>query len=110
MTLDELNDFIQERDAIMRDAKNGTASERERILARTVKMFEEAGELCDEILASMGWQRKEKLSNHTPETLADEFADVTITLFLLARTIGVDMPSALKKKIEAIRKRDMTTP
>jgi NTP pyrophosphatase (non-canonical NTP hydrolase) len=106
MTLDELNTFIEERDAIMREAKNGLATDRERVLARTVKLFEEAGELCDEILATMGWQRKEKLDAKTPESLGEEFADVLITLFLLAKTLNVDFPAVLNKKIEKIRLRD----
>ena len=106
MTLDELNSFIEERDAIMRDVKNGTVTERERILARAVKLFEEAGELCDEVLASMGWQRQEKLHGKKPDALAEEFADVVITLFLLGKTLGIDAPAALEKKMAKIRERD----
>ena len=110
MTLDELMDLIEERDAIMRSAKNGAASERERILARTVKLFEEVGELSDEILGSMGWQRQEKLDKKTKETMAEEFADVLITTLLLAKTVGVDLEPALRKKFEKLRGRDLTNP
>lgn len=110
MTLDELNALIDERDAIMRDAKNGAASERERILARTVKLFEEVGELSDEILGSMGWQRQEKLDRKSQESMAEEFADVLITTLLLAKTVGVDVEPAIAKKFEKLRGRDLTNP
>lgn len=106
MTLDELQNFIEERDKIFRDAQSGNISEKERVLARTVKLFEEAGELCDEILGSMGYQRKEKLENRQPEGIAEEFADVVITLFLLGKTLNVDISSSLENKIKKIRQRD----
>lgn len=105
MTLDELNAFIEERDIIFRGAKNGNVSERERALSRTVKLMEETGELADEILGSMGFQREEKLKGKTPETLAEEFADVVITTLLIAKSMNVDVPAALESKIEKIRAR-----
>lgn len=79
--------------------------ERERVLAQTVKIAEELGELCNEVLASGGDQRKEKLVNHNKYTLQDEFADVVITTLLLAKLLDVDIQKALTDKIEKINKR-----
>lgn len=77
-------------------------TESEEILARTIKLGEEFGELCDEILASRGDQRKEKLINYNPENLPKEFADVIIAALLLAKAAGVDIEDALTKKTETI--------
>lgn len=79
--------------------------ERERVLVQTVKIAEELGELCNEVLASGGDQRKEKLVNHDRHTLQDEFADVVITTLLLAKLLDVDIQKALTDKIEKINKR-----
>jgi NTP pyrophosphatase (non-canonical NTP hydrolase) len=78
----------------------------ERILSRTVKLTEELGELCNEILAYNGYQRKEKLLNHDKDNIPNEFADVIITTILLAKTMDVDIKEALKNKINKINKRD----
>ncbi len=78
---------------------------RERVLARAVKLSEELGELCSEVLASGGDQRKEKLAHHNKLTLQNEFADVIITTLLLAQSLDVDIQQALEQKIEEINKR-----
>jgi len=103
MTMEELQKFINEQDAFFRSVKDQTLTERERILACTVKISEEFGELCDEVLSSLGDQRKGKMENHDPDGLSDEFADVIITTFLLAKLMNVDIPKALSKKIEKIK-------
>jgi len=76
-----------------------------RILARMVKIAEEVGELCNEVLASGALQRKEKLANHSRENLEDEFADVLFTTMLLAKTMDVDIMKAIEKKWEKVNKR-----
>jgi NTP pyrophosphatase (non-canonical NTP hydrolase) len=75
------------------------------ILARTVKLTEELGELCDEVLSHSSMQRKDKLDKHSQEDLMDEFADVVITTFLLAEIMKVDIGKALEKKIDKIDER-----
>lgn len=67
MTLEDLQSFIDEQDILFRSAKSASQSEKERILARTVKISEELGELCDEVLASMGDQRTGKLEERDGE-------------------------------------------
>jgi NTP pyrophosphatase (non-canonical NTP hydrolase) len=103
MNLKELQEFIDYEDNLLRSIKNTSQTEQERILSRTVKVSEEFGELCDEVLASLGQQRIGKMENHDVENLSDEFADVVITTFLLAKSMGVDIPNALNKKIEKIK-------
>ena len=104
MKLKELLEFIElENQRILKHYGSPTKSEE--ILARTVKLGEEFGELCDEILASNGDQRKEKLENHDKHNLPKEFADVIITTLLLAKSMNIDIKEALAKKIERINKR-----
>lgn len=102
MTLKELQDFIDEEHerliALYKDADN-------RLLSRTVKVTEEVGELANEILTSLKDQRSSKLKGDNRKELEDEFADVLITTFLLAKEANVDIGKALKNKIQKIKKR-----
>ena len=105
MRLKELLEFIdlENKRLIERFGKN--SSQQERILARTVKLTEELGELCNEVLAFNGDQRQEKLDKHNKNNLPNEFADVIITTLLLAKSMNVDIREALKNKIKKINKR-----
>ena len=103
MSFEELQEFIDSEDALFRSLKDANQNERERIFARTIKLGEEYGELCDEVLASVGDQRKDKLN--AAHDLEGEFADVVIVAFLLAKAMNVDMGSALSKKIEKIKEK-----
>lgn len=104
MTFDELADFIEEQDIIYHTWKAG-ATDQEHILARMAKLTEEMGELADEVLGALGYQRQEKLDKRDPEGLGDEFADVIITTMLLAKSMKVDIPEALNRKMRKIQKR-----
>ena len=106
MEFKELLEFInlENRRLIEKFGKN-SSTQQERILARTVKLTEELGELCNEILTFNGDQRKEKLDNSDKNNLPNEFADVIITTLLLAKSMNVDVKEALIKKIEKINKR-----
>ena len=75
------------------------------ILAQTVKLTEELGELCSEVLAHKSLQRKQKLENHDKENIQEEFADVIITAMLLAKAMNIDIEKALENKIKKINKR-----
>lgn len=106
MDLNQLLEFItlEDKRLIERFGKN-SSTQQERILARTVKLTEELGELCNEVLASNNDQRQEKLDKHDKDNLPIEFADVIITTLLLAKSMNVDIKEALIKKIEKINKR-----
>jgi len=101
MNWNDFTAFISEWDSYLRArTKHG---DREHKFARMVKLSEEVGELASEVLAAEGDQRKSKLEDKKPEDLEDEFADVLITLFLLAKSYDIDMLAATERKVEKIR-------
>lgn len=87
------------------DRHFGSATKREEVLARLAKLTEECGELADEVLASDGHQRKEKLADKQNDSLGHELADVLITTLLLAEKMRIDVNVALKKKVGKIDRR-----
>ena len=103
MTIEDFQKFIDEQSKLLRATVHAGQTEREIILGRTVKISEEFGELCDEVLASLGDQRTGKMAGRSIESLADEFADVVITTFLLAKSMDVDVMQALELKIQKIK-------
>ena len=105
MSLQELLEFIKIEDERLVRMYGGYPDMEKRTLARTVKLTEELGELCNEVLSSNSLQRKDKLDGYNKNNLSEEFADVLITTLLLARTMDVNIEKALKSKIEKINKR-----
>jgi NTP pyrophosphatase (non-canonical NTP hydrolase) len=105
MRFEQLLEFIKKEDRRLKDNFENYSDEGKRALARTVKLSEELGELCDEVLGHNLMQRPEKLAKREVGNLSDEFADVIITALLLAETMGVDIEKALANKIEKIDKR-----
>jgi len=105
MELKELLQFIEAQDERLKKYFGDHADQEKRILTRTVKLSEELGELCDEVLTFNSMQRKQKLDSHDKENLPKEFADVIITALLLARAMDVDMEKALEGRIEELEKR-----
>jgi len=105
MELKELLKFIEWESKRIKKHFGHGQNERERTLARTVKMSEEVGELCQEVLASFKNQRPEKMPGHSRDTLSEEFADVIITTLLLAEVMNIDIEKALAKKAEKIKGR-----
>ncbi|MDE1919260.1 MAG: hypothetical protein KGH56_01020 [Patescibacteria group bacterium] len=103
MQFADFQKFINEQDNLLRQAIHTGLSEKEIALTRTVKLGEEFGELCDEVLASFGNQRTGKMEKKDADGLADEFADVTIVTFLLAKSMNIDIMNALARKIEKIK-------
>lgn len=103
MQLEDFKRFIDEQDAFLRQGVHASLSEKELTLTRTVKLGEEFGELCDEVLASLGDQRTGKMEGRSTDDLADEFADVVIVTFLLAKSMGIDIMDALGRKTEKIK-------
>lgn len=81
-----------------------TVKEKE-ILARTVKLNEEVGELCNDILGILRLQRKAKLDRFDKRNIYQEFADVLITLMQLAISANVNMDRAVSDKLKKISQR-----
>ena len=75
------------------------------ILAKTVKLNEEVGELCNDILSILRLQRKSKLEKFDKRNIYQEFADVLITLAQLAISANVDLDRAVNDKIKTITER-----
>jgi len=105
MEFNDLKKFIKIEDKRLRGRFGNYKDEEKRILARTVKLGEEFGELCDEVLGYNSFQRQEKLDNRDAENLGEEFADVMITILLLAEVMGIDVEKSLESKINKINKR-----
>lgn len=104
MEMKKLLEFV-ERVSEQLAKGNPGSTQTERVFARMVKLTEEVGELADEVLASQGDQRKEKLEGKNEESLGNEVADVLITTLVLAASLNVDVPKALVKKIAKIEAR-----
>ncbi len=81
-----------------------TQSEKE-ILTKTIKLNEEVGELCNDILSVLKLQRKSKLDKFDKRNFYEEFADVVITLIQLASVAGVDIERAITDKLKKIEER-----
>ena len=96
--------FIKAEDKRLRK-KYPIGGEDKHILGRMVKITEEVGELADEVLGFNSLQRKQKLDKRNKEELFHEFADVIITVYLLAETMKVDIGEALEKTIKKIEER-----
>lgn len=101
MEFKELLKFIEIEDERLRKLY-GYADQGKQILGRTIKITEELGELCNEVLAHNSLQRKQKLDNHDKKKLPEEFADVIIVTLLAAKSMDIDIEKALEKKIKKI--------
>ena len=75
------------------------------IFACAIKLGEEFGELCQEVLFHSSLQRKNKMDKFKKENLSEEFADVIICTMLLAQEMNIDIEKALEDKIKKIDKR-----
>ncbi len=104
MKFDELLDAVDYFDKSLQKYYSHDTP-REDMFSRAIKLNEEVGELCSEVLSFSGQQRTIKLEEASEETLNGEFADVIITTLLLAKNMNVDIKSALRNKIEKITKR-----
>ncbi|MCL5435379.1 MAG: hypothetical protein M1405_03250 [Patescibacteria group bacterium] len=81
--------------------------EEKEILTKTVKLNEEVGELCNDILGILKLQRKAKMKNFDKRNIYQEFADVIITTIQLAEVTGVDIERAIEDKLKKIEKRNL---
>lgn len=79
--------------------------EEKEILTMTVKLNEEVGELCNDILSILRVQRKAKLEKFDKRNVYQEFADVILTTLQLASAANVDIERAVEDKIKKIEER-----
>lgn len=80
--------------------------EEKEILTKTVKLNEEVGELCNDILGILKLQRRAKLEKFDKHNIYQEFADVIITTISLANAARVDIERAVGDKLKTIEERE----
>lgn len=105
MKLKVLEERIKALSTKIRPSYKFSTREEKDILVETVKLNEEVGELCNDILGILKLQRKAKQRKFDKRNIYEEFADVIITTIVLAQTTGVDLERALKDKLEKIETR-----
>lgn len=101
MDLKDLQNTIKEHSKKAPPYKLSTREEQE-VLTRTVKLNEEVGELCNDILSVLKLQRKSKLEKFDKRNFYEEFGDVIITTIQLANAAGVDIQRAVNDKMKKI--------
>lgn len=101
----ELLKFIDDVDLKLSEKYTADFDNEKRILLQMLKVNEEIGELCDEILSLHGCQRDEKLSKHDQESVEGEAVDVLFAFLLLTKRMGIDLDSAVNRKMEEIKER-----
>lgn len=104
ISFDEFQKFIDDQDAFFRSLGK-SSTERDRILARAVKLSEEVGELSGAVLGFLGLQRRSKLNCKDLESVENEIADVVIVAFLIAKSMDIDVNAALSRKIKKIKEK-----
>ncbi len=82
--------------------KDINKNDKENILSRALKLWEEVWELNTEVLSKY-YKKRDKDFDITE--LEHEFADVIITTLLLAKSLDIDINKALKSKLSKIEKR-----
>lgn len=105
MISDNLANWIKSQSKKLEISFGKGQTQREKLYARTIKLNEEVGELCEEILAHNNDQRKDKLENKSKNNIAHEIADVLIVTLLIAETLQIDSNKALEEKIKKVDKR-----
>lgn len=104
MTIDNLiTNYQQIKDLL--EKKYPINNKQTRIFAKTVKVMEELGEFCQEIIISQNLHRDEKTKNYKKDNLGAEFVDVVSTLMLLALELDIDINSSIEKKITETKNR-----
>ena len=104
MTLEELIEFNKKQHQRLINLDTSETKE-QRTLFRTIKLMEELGELCEEILGFSVVQREAKNRLQNNESLAEELADVLITAFMLAENLEIDPFLAIENKIKKLNER-----
>ena len=98
----ELQTLLKSREKEMRIAFTSLTKREKDILAKTVKLSEEVGEVANDILAVLSLQRKSKLDAFDKRNLYAEFADIMIATTSLANALGVDLDRAVQDKLHTI--------
>ncbi|OGK52462.1 hypothetical protein A2970_00095 [Candidatus Roizmanbacteria bacterium RIFCSPLOWO2_01_FULL_44_13] len=101
-SLKELQKLLQSKELDLRIPFESMTKKEKDILAKTVKLSEEVGELSNDILSVLSLQRKSKLLKFDKKNLYEEFADIIISTIILANATRVDISRAVKDKMKKI--------
>ena len=105
MTIKILDERVKQLNDKSRPHYKLYTQEEKEILTKTIKLNEEVGELCNDILSVLKLQRKSKLEKFDRRNIYEEFADVIITTMQLAQAAQVDIERALNDKMTKIENR-----
>lgn len=99
ITLSTIQTIFEQKERDLRIPFVTLTKKEKDILAKTVKLSEEVGELSNEILSTLSLQRKSKLEKRKKTNMFEEFADVILSTAALANSMGVDLNRAVKAKL-----------
>jgi len=102
LSLKEIQETMHKKERAMRIEFYTLTKLEKDILAKTVKLQEEVGELANDVLAKLQLQRKSKLEAFNKVNMYQEFADIIISTLALANTLDVDVDRAVREKLEKI--------
>ncbi len=102
LSIGELQKVLKEYEKELRIKFVSLTKKEKDILAKTVKLQEEVGELANDILSVLSLQRESKLRKFNKKNLYEEFADIILALTSLANTLGVDLTRAVKGKLKKV--------
>ena len=105
MNIKNLQATVKELDAGRRPKYRLYSEAEKEILTKTIKLNEEVGELCNDVLSVLKLQRRSKLEKFEKKNFYEEFADVIITTVQLANSAGVDIERAINDKLKKIETR-----
>ena len=101
-SLKDLQKQLQSKELDLRIPFETMTKKEKDILAKTVKLSEEVGELSNDILSVLSLQRKSKLAKFNKKNLYEEFADIIISTIILANAMRVDISRAVRDKMKKI--------
>jgi len=104
MKINDLVDWSRQQLFLIASARQQAIGDDLFVYQQAAKLIEEVGELHAELLGRSHAQRAEKCE-FTQQTLAEECADVAITMVMLAEALGVDLPAALTAKMLKVDER-----
>jgi NTP pyrophosphatase (non-canonical NTP hydrolase) len=101
-SLRDLQKALKSRELTLRIKFHSLTKKEKDILARMVKLQEEVGELSNDVLSILSLQRKSKLAEFEKSNMYEEFADVVLSVIMLANAVGVDIERAVRGKYQKL--------
>ncbi|TAJ15179.1 hypothetical protein EPO56_01280 [Patescibacteria group bacterium] len=103
---DTFKEWVTKQEARIWQTLKKERGETSHLLAYTAKLGEEVGELSEQVLARLGYQRESKIMAKGDDELGDECADVILVSLFLAEAAGVDIEKAMIRKMEKLEIRN----